>query len=267
MYPREYFDTFWRPDIKDQVFVAMSFDPAMNTVWENIFRPAIQDAGYKAIRVDVPNLSSDIVTEIMEGIAHSRIILADLTAVKGERPNPNVMYEVGLAHALRQSTEVILVRSDDNPMLFDISSIRVHKYDASVPKIARKRINELITSAQKEIDTTKNLKIKMAIDLLDNDSIQLMRDFGIGNGFTLKPLKTRDDYLVGISRTLAVQRLLELAIVRTNMDFKPGDISYLWTDFGKAVIKQMNFPENYIDQNKTNLMEAIFRRLFYWETF
>ena len=39
------------------------------------------------------------------------------------------MYEVGLAHAARQNTEVLLVRSDTEEINFDLAGIRVHTYD------------------------------------------------------------------------------------------------------------------------------------------
>jgi len=38
----------------------------------------------------------------MDGIAHARLILGDVSPVSGDYPNANVMYEIGLAHALRQ---------------------------------------------------------------------------------------------------------------------------------------------------------------------
>lgn len=38
MYPRHYFDTYWRPDLRDEVFVAMSFDKQFDSAWNTIIR-------------------------------------------------------------------------------------------------------------------------------------------------------------------------------------------------------------------------------------
>ena len=43
MYPREYFDTYWRPQLRDQVFVAMSFADEFTKAWAEIIRPAVDE--------------------------------------------------------------------------------------------------------------------------------------------------------------------------------------------------------------------------------
>jgi hypothetical protein len=56
LYPREYFDSFWRNDIKNEVFVAMPFHDEFIAVWENAIKPGIENNGkyhLKANRVDV----------------------------------------------------------------------------------------------------------------------------------------------------------------------------------------------------------------------
>ena len=42
MYPREYFDTYWRGDLKNEVFVIMSFAPEFQPAWEDAIKPAIE---------------------------------------------------------------------------------------------------------------------------------------------------------------------------------------------------------------------------------
>lgn len=120
MYPRQFFDTFWRPDLRNEVFVAMSFAPEFTAIWESILRPAIEDTGLKPRRVDTTVISGNIVTEIMDGIAHARVVLGELTCLPSGFPNGNVMYEIGLAHSLRQAEEVLLVRSE--PQIIPITT-------------------------------------------------------------------------------------------------------------------------------------------------
>jgi hypothetical protein len=136
MHPNAYLRAFWRNETLDQVFVAMSFEARYKDRVESIFKPAVEEreiAGLrlKAFCVDNSKTGDSILTEIVSGIAHSRIVLADVSAIDDERPagtrairNGNVMYEVGVALACRQPSEVLLVRDDDTKdFLFDLSSI------------------------------------------------------------------------------------------------------------------------------------------------
>lgn len=60
-------------------------------VYEQIFIPAIEKAGYKADRVDKDNISDSIIYKIFKRIQNSEMALCDLSS-----RNPNVLYELGL---------------------------------------------------------------------------------------------------------------------------------------------------------------------------
>lgn len=124
MYPRDFFDSYWRPELRNSVFVAMPFHNEFTPIWRDAIQPAIEQdlqSSFTAERVDATVLSGSIVTSILDCIAHARIVLADISVAqegrwKGQR-NGNVLYEVGLAHASRQSTEVLLIRSDSEEVV------------------------------------------------------------------------------------------------------------------------------------------------------
>ena len=87
MYPRRFFDTLWRSELGDDVFVAMPFGDEFDPVWHEVFQPAVEEARPKALqakRVDVTVLSGDVVTAILDGIAHSRLVLADISVMSDE---------------------------------------------------------------------------------------------------------------------------------------------------------------------------------------
>ena len=86
------------PD-SEQGFVAMWLDKSMDAVYENGLGPAIEDAGYRAVRIDrEPNVDK-IDDAILEEIRQSRFVLADFThgpdGVRG-----SVYFEVGFARGL-----------------------------------------------------------------------------------------------------------------------------------------------------------------------
>ncbi len=123
MHPNMFLETLWRRELRHQVFVAMPFGDPYNKRFDQIFTPAAAGVNLNglpltAFKVDNSKTGESILTEIIDGIAHSQIILADVSTVgqdlKTGDPyrNSNVMYEVGLALACRQPCEVILVRDD-----------------------------------------------------------------------------------------------------------------------------------------------------------
>jgi hypothetical protein len=100
----------------------MSFDPAFDARWSTVLQPALKCVVLEngipldPFRVDLSRSSDAILTEVLQAIADSAVIIADITALHelNRRPvrNGNVMYEVGLAHAARLPEEVLLFRSD-----------------------------------------------------------------------------------------------------------------------------------------------------------
>ncbi|MBI4547696.1 MAG: hypothetical protein HY707_06945 [Ignavibacteriae bacterium] len=62
-----------------QVFVAMSFAPEMDKVWEDGFRPGIKDAGFEAFRVDMCERNEKICDVIISEIRRSKFLVADFT--------------------------------------------------------------------------------------------------------------------------------------------------------------------------------------------
>jgi hypothetical protein len=125
MHPNVFLRTLWRTEIIDQVFIVMSFAEKYKQRYENIIKPAIEDVpingiNLKAYRVDNSKTGDSILTDIANVIAHSRLVLADISVIHSDKElktkfrNGNVMYEVGIALACRQTSDVLLIRDDSN---------------------------------------------------------------------------------------------------------------------------------------------------------
>ncbi len=83
-----------------EAFVVMPFSqPWSNEVYENLFKPGIEDAGFEATRGDSIVRLGDLRTNVWRSITQAGVIVADVTT-----PNPNVYYELGLADALGKAT-------------------------------------------------------------------------------------------------------------------------------------------------------------------
>ena len=82
-----------------QVFVAMWFGEALNTVYNRGFAPAILRAGYKPMRIDQKPDVNKIDDEIIAEIRRSRFLVADFT--QGEDgARGGVYFEAGFAFGL-----------------------------------------------------------------------------------------------------------------------------------------------------------------------
>ena len=80
-----------------QAFVAMWFDDSLTHVWREGIKPGIEDAGYKAFRIDRKEHTNKIDDEIIAEIRRSRFIVADFTH-GDDGPRGGVYYEAGFAH-------------------------------------------------------------------------------------------------------------------------------------------------------------------------
>jgi len=248
MYPRQYFDTYWRTDLRDEVFVAMPFHDEFDPIWEEAIKPAIgdhQNIKLVAKRIDASVLSGSIITDILDGIAHSRIVFTDVSICRegkwaGQR-NGNVMYEVGLSHALRQVEEIILVRSDNEEINFDLAGIRVNSYDKNELVTSRILFAKLISEAFMAIDQLKSLQVQRAIDFLDIDSLEYLNSFGEEICFNGPNPQTMGDVLVSVARKAALARLQSLGIIKYVPVIGTSIPQFHWTKFGEAVLKELGY--------------------------
>src|SRR5262249_32283809 len=110
--------------VSNTCFVAMPFLPLFKTQYERVIRPAIEEAGLACVRGDEIFTRQMIIEDVWTSIRQARVIVGDISGA-----NPNVLYEIGLAHALGKPIVLINRSRDDVP--FDLHSVRYHYYDIS----------------------------------------------------------------------------------------------------------------------------------------
>jgi len=238
MYPRLFFDTYWRGSLRKEVFVATSFVHEFADVWNDAILPAIEtdlaDSGdsYRAHRVDISTISDSIHREILDGIAHATLVFVDISVMqtgdwKGQR-NGNVMFELGIAQTVRPATDLIVVRPDRKEINFDINHIRVHRYDRKNLAAARKLFADCLVESLKQREMEKSLRAEMLRDRLDVESMNLMVKF-CPDGKDFKPFGME---ACNADERRTAARLLDLGIIRC---VTPAERTYRyeWTDFGR----------------------------------
>jgi hypothetical protein len=126
-------------------FTIMPFGGWLDDYYESIYCPAIEAAGLAPKRADDLFTPSSIVTDIWNYTKKAKMLLADLTG-----KNPNVFYELGLAHALAKP--VILVAESMEDIPFDLRALRIIIYDKNAPnwgRILKDKIENAIEEVQK----------------------------------------------------------------------------------------------------------------------
>ncbi|WP_243383483.1 nucleoside 2-deoxyribosyltransferase [Geothrix alkalitolerans] len=125
-----------------KAFVIMPFSSDFNDVYNLFLAETLSGCGYEVFRADDINNSQNILSDIISSIAHSHLIVADLTGA-----NPNVYYELGIAHALQRP--VIMLTQDIKDLPFDLRSYRVIPYSTDFVKIreAKEQLINLATDA------------------------------------------------------------------------------------------------------------------------
>jgi hypothetical protein len=252
MYPGQLFNLFPPFPRNDRVFVAMSFDGRFDHRWRSVIESGIQAAGLEPFRVDARKVGDSILTEILVGISNSRLVFVDLSTLDGFR-NGNVMYEIGLAHAVRQPQEVLLFRSDDDRLLFDITQVRVNRYHPDEdPDAARQQLTATINEAIREIDLTKSLSVQRVVSSLSYWEIETLLSFAQHTELQVPITRTLVDVMAQINRSPAITRLLELGLIETAYPNlipaaatypkeKPlsGLFAFRMTQFGKAALEKI----------------------------
>ncbi len=90
----------------------------------HILRRVCREAGVRPVRGDDLFTPTDILDDIWRGITAARFIIADITG-----RNPNVMYELGMAHTLAKPVLILSRNADDIPI--DLATRRVILYGTS----------------------------------------------------------------------------------------------------------------------------------------
>jgi hypothetical protein len=240
LFPKHYFAEFRTFARSNRVFVAMPFSREFESHWTHVFKPAIGDIDLEPWRVDMRKSGDSIQTEILKEIGQARLVLVDISADSRNRRNPNVMYELGLAHAARLPEEVIIVRGDGKRLPFDFTQIRVHQFDAGKPQKARALLKSLLSDALAEIDLTKDLIVVRALPLLDEDARYLIAMEHKNATFgPYQHIEGRYGNMTWPEVRIILRQLQMPGIVTIEAEIGGESARYAWTDLGRAIIERL----------------------------
>lgn len=119
--------------VKGTCFVVMGFGKKtdfetgrtldLDKSYRNMIKPAVEAAGLKCIRADEIVHSGLIDVPMYQQLLNADVVVADLST-----SNKNALYELGVRHALRPFTTVVIAEDGIKTFPFDISHVLIRQY-------------------------------------------------------------------------------------------------------------------------------------------
>lgn len=109
---------------KRTIFCAMPFNKKFDPTYSAI-KSACQIADYECSRSDEKFDPGNILRDILDMMAESELIIAVL-----DGKNPNVFYEIGIAHSIGKTVILVCNMNNLNDVSFNLSSERVLLYSS-----------------------------------------------------------------------------------------------------------------------------------------
>lgn len=126
IYPKNFFSQKNIPPEEDKlIFVLMPFAEKYKEIYEDVIKPLVKEMGLRSLRADEIFGPGAIMEDILKSIAKARIIIADVTG-----RNPNVFYELGIAHTVKNDVIIITQALEDIP--FDLRHLRYIEYSQTL---------------------------------------------------------------------------------------------------------------------------------------
>ncbi len=137
------------PKYSFDVFVLMPFVSELKPIYDNHIRRTVKALNLSVARADDFFSQEAIMDEIWSAIACATILIADCT-----HKNPNVFYEIGLAHAIGKSVILITQNPDDVP--FDLRHRRYIQYAYTPPGMEKfeRDLSATILEIQKDLESS-----------------------------------------------------------------------------------------------------------------
>lgn len=252
MYPKLFFENFWRGDQKNELFVCMPFHDKLDEKFGLIKRVARILSFENATRVKENWTADDIKYKIFDGIANSKTLLFDLSddpkspCEFSKQVNSNVIYELGVANAIRDPEDMLMIRGKTTDIAkvipFDISSLTINEYEK---ELTEEWLKEKLAKTLENQKWYKGRRVEAAAKSIDSFGLKLIHliyknrpsDRDHFNDETI-PKEWRTE------AKLAILRMMDLGIVWFATGKEGTEYAYHWTPFGREVIKRLGIEKS-----------------------
>ena len=165
IYPKQ-FRNLKIPVEKNTCFFLMPFHSDFDLVYGTI-KKELNDFGLICNRVDEIGGSTPIINKIITQIISSQYIVVDLS-----RYNPNVFYELGIAHTFKDARNILLIKQKEDKVPFDITHLTYIEYDKDNLRLLTAIIKKFISENKSISSFYDALIICGIINIVDENSNQ-----------------------------------------------------------------------------------------------
>jgi hypothetical protein len=126
-------------------------DPIAEDAYQLSTKPICAEVGLSIVRADEILSLNPIIDDIRAAIDYAPVIIVDISG-----SNPNVFYELGIAHILRRERTVIITHDELGRLPFDVAHIRIIPYAntmAGKPSF-EKKLRETLQEVTKDLSET-----------------------------------------------------------------------------------------------------------------
>lgn len=175
---------------KGKIFVIMPFQDEFFESYEMLKRQFSDN--FEFSNAGEEDNQQNILADIIAPIYEADIILADLTGL-----NPNVMYELGIAHTLNKKT-IIITKDDLNKLPFDLKQYRAKDYTTHFVKF-----DELLSYLDKNFNGAIDGSVLFSNpvkDFIDKSNINTQQVFEKSSEYVTAPVDEKGfvDFLAEI---------------------------------------------------------------------
>jgi MAP3K TRAFs-binding domain len=200
---------------RDITGTSINFD----SIYNDLIAPSIEEAGLEPLRAD---------EEMTGGIIHKpmfdRLILCEYAVADLTTANANVFYELGVRHAVRPWSTVLIYAESSGRLPFDLSPMRALPYRINLEgKIEDDDNNDSGATKGALIERLKEAK-KSQSTTTDSPLFQLVEGFPKVDHTKTDIFRERVAYSTKIKEKLAVARRQGIDAIRTLEKRELGDI-------------------------------------------
>jgi hypothetical protein len=94
----------------------------LDRTYEAIIKPAVTACGLQCVRADEVSHSGIIDKPMYEMLLRAELVIADISTA-----NPNALYELGVRHALRPASTIV-IKEQDGKFIFDLNHLATLQY-------------------------------------------------------------------------------------------------------------------------------------------
>jgi hypothetical protein len=111
-----------------KAFMILPFhDELADKLYQHSTKHICEEFGLEIRRADEIFTTNPILDDIVDALEEAMVIIADVSG-----RNPNVLYELGMAHMLKRTQTVMITRDGYENIPFDISHFRIIQYENSI---------------------------------------------------------------------------------------------------------------------------------------